>query len=192
MSTTKTKAKPVAAEATPKKPTLWDIGADGRALNDLIEECGGDVTDPRVSEAFDAMFLEVAKDEANKLEGYAQMIRMLETEAAVAKAEAEQFTMKARHRTNQVARMKERVKEYLESLGRTEAHTAKGRTFKIQKAGGVAPLVIDENYSPDEIDPKFVKVVKSIDGGAVRSALEAGEPLAFARLGERGTYLALK
>lgn len=181
-------------DAATKKHTLWDIGSDMQALNALIEECGGDVSDPQVEAAFDAMFAEMQRDEANKLEGYAQAIRMLEAEQAAAKAEAAEFAKKAQQRERQIDAMTERVKMYLAAQGRTEAKTARGRTFKIVKNGGMLPLKIDETATPEQagIDSRFVKIVKAFDNAAIRAELEAGKEVPFARLGDRGTRITLK
>lgn len=199
-TTTKAKVtKPAKAEATnvtpadsPKRQSLWDIGADQIALNALIEEVGGDVSDPKVEAAFDAMFAEMQTNEADKLEGYAQAMKKLESEIAAAKAESEQFMMKARVRENQVKRMKERIKLYLEMQNRTEAETSRGRKFKIIKAGGLTPLEIDDGTLPDSVDPKFVVVKRELSTTAIRTAIEAGESVPFAKLKERGTYVTLK
>lgn len=182
-------------DAATKKHTLWDIGSDMQALNALIEECGGDVSDPQVEAAFDAMFAEMQRDEANKLEGYAQAIRMLEGEQAAAKLEAAEFAKKAQQRERQIDTMKERIKLYLAAQGRTEAKTARGRTFKIVANGGALPLKIDDGVDandPKQVSPQFVKVVRSLDNTAIRAELEAGGELPFARLGERGTRITLK
>ena len=51
---------------------------------------------------------------------------------------------------------------------------------------------MDDSVSPTELPEKFQKVNVEIDKTAIRSALEAGEDLDFARLGDRGASIRIK
>jgi hypothetical protein len=59
--------------------------------------------------------------------------------------------------------------------------------IKVVKNGGKLPLSIDEGCVPEEYIKKVV--VESPDKEKIRAALESGEVLPFASLGERGTHL---
>ena len=172
--------------------TLFAISDDLLALNDLLEQLDGDVTNPEVDAAVTKWFAELASDESKKLDGYAGYIKQMEMESVAAKAEADQWAAKARTRDNRVKWLKERVKVYLELTGRTKATTDTGRTFAIQNNGGVVPLIIAELTDPKTVDPKFQKVTYSFDSEAIRQALADGGTLDWARLEKRGTHLRLK
>lgn len=169
---------------TPKLGTrrLFDIGADLQAWHNLLDETGGDISDPAVAAAIEAWFAEVARDEAVKLDGYCNLIKLLDSEAAVARAEAEEYAKRAQVRENRVKWLKNRMKDYLTATGRTKAQTATGRTVAVQKNGGKLPLAIDAAATPETVPVEYVRVVQSINTEAVRAALEAGQELAFAKL----------
>ena len=64
-------------------------------------------------------------------------------------------------------------------------------TVSIQANGGKAPLVVDE-FDPNAWPTRFqeVKAMPKLD--EVRAALEAGDTLEFARIGERGRSLRIR
>jgi len=172
--------------------TLFAISDDLLALNDLLEQLDGDVTNPEVDAAVTKWFAELANDESKKLDGYAGYIKQMEMESVAAKAESEQWAAKARTRDNRVKWLKERVKVYLELTGRTKATTETGRVFAIQNNGGVVPLIINEGTDPRSIEPQFQKVTYSFDSEAIREAIADGKELPWAHLDKRGTHLRLK
>lgn len=172
-------------------PTLYEIGEDYKALEELLLE-GGAELDAEAALAFDRLFADFATDEAAKAESYYRIIRKFEMEAAAAKAEAEQYAMMARVRANAAERLKARMKAHLEFTGRKEAVTASGKKFAIQANGGKLPLKIAEGLDVETLPAEFVRVIKSVDAEAVRAALEAGEDVKFATLEARGTHLRIK
>lgn len=172
-------------------PTLFEIGADYKALEELLLE-GGAELDAEAALAFDRLFADFATDEAAKSESYYRLIRRFEMEAAAAKAEAEQYAMMARVRENAAGRLKDRMKAHLEFTGRKEAATASGKKFAIQANGGKQPVKFADGIDVESLPAEFVKVVKSIDADAVRAAIVAGEPVEFATLEPRGTHLRIR
>lgn len=172
-------------------PKLFDIGEDLMALSDLLDESGGEIT-PENEPIFDAFFAELQNDQALKLDGYVGLIKTIEGEAAVAKATAEQFQMKARTRENSVKRLKDRIKLFMENTRQQKATSAKGFVLAIQNNGGKTPLDIDESTRPESVPEKFQRVTVTIDADKVREALEAGEELSFARLQPRGSHLRIR
>lgn len=87
---------------------------------------------------------------------------------------------------NNKKRMKEALITAMDKTGRTKIHTDL-YTFSIQKNGGVLPLVID-----GEVPDSFKKVVLENDNKKIRDALNNGEVLPFAHLGERGRLLSIR
>lgn len=172
---------------------LFEITDDLLKLNDLLDEVEGDVSrfgemEPAITAYMDSL----AGEEAAKLDAYVNLIRQLESEAAVAKAEAEQYAKKAKTRESRAAWLKERLKMHMEQTGQGKVDTERGRTVTIQRNGGKLPVTVNDSVDLNAIPLWCVKIVRSVDTDAVRSALERGEALDFARLGERGTHLRIK
>jgi hypothetical protein len=171
-------------------PTLFEIGDDLRALDELIEERGGDVTDPEVMAAVERWYAEVAADEAAKLEAYVQYLRQLDMEIDAAADEEKQFAAKRRSREARKDWLRQRLKLYLEATGRKSVKTSAGRTVSVQANGGRPP--VDVTAPPEDIPDEFCRVRREVDHDAVRAALDAGQALPFARFRERGTQLRIR
>lgn len=170
--------------------TLFDIGMELTALDQLCEEAEGNLERaPEISAVLADWFDKLTNDESAKLENYCQYIRQLEIEASAARAEMEQFQKKATTRENRVKWLKDQMKGYLEMTKRERVTTAKSRVISIQKNGGVLPMEMGD-VDPKTIDPKFTKL--EVDRVAIRMALESGEAVGFAKLGERGRHLRIK
>lgn len=172
-----------------KRRTLFDIGADLLALDQLLDDLDGDVTDASVEAAVTAWTAELAADESRKLDNVVGYLRQLDMEEAAARAQAEQWQQKARSRAGRAAWMKELVRRHLLASGRTRAATETGHTVSVVGNGGKVPLDLSP-VDPDALPDRFTRRV--LDPEAVRAALEAGEELPFARLGERGSHVRVK
>lgn len=178
------------ATLAPRK-TLFDVTADWLALDTLIEEFDGDLACPDVQAALATWFAELDTSDAHKLAGYVAYIRQLEMESEAAKQFAAHFTAKARTRENRMKSLKDRMKQHLTDTGRTKVTTANGDVIAVQKNGGKVPMevdVIDVAFVPEQ----FVKTIRLLDNDAVRTALDGGECLDFARLLPVGTHLRIK
>jgi hypothetical protein len=168
--------------------TLFEIGDDAAALDALLEEIGGDVSDPEAAAAIDEWLQETEGALETKLDGYAALIGERAAKAKARKEEAKRLTELARMDENMAARLKERLQFFFEEHGIEKKETSR---FKIALAqnGGKLPLLIDD-VSPDEIPDYYTK--KELDRESIREALEGGMPLNFARLGERGMSLRIR
>lgn len=174
-----------------KKQTLYDISSDLMALRELLDESGGELT-PETEPIFDQFFAELTAAQGEKLDGYIGLIRQFEMESATAKAESEQWGKKAQAKWQAVARLKDRLKMFLELTGQQKVQTERGRTVAIQANGGNVPVRLAFVIDLDTVPDRFKKVKVEIDTDAVREALQAGEVLDFASLGERGTHLRIR
>lgn len=172
-------------------PTLFDIGEELRALNELLEERDGDVSDPAVEQAIDQWFTEFVGAESAKADAYVGYIRTLEGEIAVANAEIEQFRMKAQSRAKRVTWLKDRLKLYMELTGKTKIPTAAGRVVAIQSNGGNQPIKL--NLLPHELPAEFLRVTVEPDLDKIRESLLAGgEATKFATLEPRGSHIRIR
>jgi hypothetical protein len=172
--------------------TLFELTSDLRALDELLEERDGDITDPEVERAVTNWFAELSSNEGAKLDCYVGYIRTLEMEASAARAEAEQYEAKAKTREKRVAWLKDRVKLHLEQTHRAKVETATKRVIAIQPNGGMAPLLMADPLDPAALPDEYVRVKREPDREAIRRALADGAVLPFARLGEKGTHLRIR
>lgn len=174
-----------------KKQTLYDISDDLRALLELLDESGGELT-PETEPVFDQFFAELQSSQGEKLDSYIGVMRQFEMEASAAKAEAEQWAKKAQVKTNAVTRLKDRLKLHLETTGQQKVQTASGRVIAVQANGGGEPVNVSFVIDMDEVPDQFKKVRVDLDVNAIREFLQGGGNLLFASLGARGTHLRIR
>lgn len=180
-----------AQEESTRNRSIFEIGDELNAIAEAFDRAEENGDDEVVRTAFEAYFAQLLDNRDIKLDRYAALIQFNQTLADAAKAEAKRCADLARIRENRVAAMKARLKMYFEANGITKIETAK-HAFTIAGNGGKLPLVIDENTKPEAAPECFQKVTVDFDQDAIRAALESGEELDFARLGERGTHLRVK
>jgi len=182
-------------EIPPKpKRTLFEIGADAAALDALLEELEGDLSDPEVCAAIDDWLHETQGNLETKLDGYAALIRKCEARASARKEEARRLAELAKTDENKAARLKERLKYFFEAQGLQKVETSR---YKISLAvnGGKVPLLVDDNADWEKIgsmSPDFVVTRVEPNKEALREALEDVETVPGAVLGVRGTSLRIK
>lgn len=179
--------------------TLYQIEQDERALADLMESLGGDLTG--VEDAYEAFAAELAENRTKKLTGYFKRIRNLEAGAASLKAQAATFTAEAARlcaladkRLKEVEDSKRRLKEYMERSGETRLAHPLGE-FAVVGVGGVQKLTY--LVLPERLPEGMRKLVETwkADDAAVRASVgvdglvrgEEGE--VYARLEPKATRL---
>jgi hypothetical protein len=173
--------------------SLFEIGTDLEALDSLIDDVNGEISDITVEAALVEWFDQLSKDEGIKLDNYCGLIRQLEVDVITAKGEAEAFRRKAADRERRVDWLKSRLAEHLQRTNRTKVTTVRGRTISLQNNGGKPPLGINWDFVDlDELDPKYIKTRRELDQDAIRAALERGEEFGFAMICERGQHLRIK
>lgn len=132
-----------------------------------------------IAEAFDA-----------KADNYAALIRTCEARAEGRREEAERMLALARSDESLADRLRLALKSAMEVTGRTKVDTPRFRLAVRGNGGKVPVLVEDEAALPDQY--RVQVVTSKLDRDAIRSALEAGNAVAGARLGERGTRLDIR
>ncbi len=171
-----------------RKRTLWDIDADMSALDDLIDEAEGDIT--ACEATVDAWFAELKGDLSAKVDGYAGFIGELNARAEARKEEADRLAHRAKIDANLRDYLKNRLKDFFAARGLKKLET---KRYKLTVAGngGKLPLLLADSAKnePEKLPEPFRKVSYSPNAEAIRAELEAGKPLEFATLGERGTHL---
>ena len=159
--------------------TLFEIVDDYQNLYELATDPD---TDPQVfNDTLEAIkgALEV------KSSGYVNVIKQLEMEAKQADEVSEMFKAKAEVRKNNIKRMKEMLKSALEATNQ-ESLTAGAYTIKLQKNGGVQPLVID-----GDVPQNMTKVIVEPDNAKIREYLK-DHSCEWAHLEERGKHIVIK
>lgn len=122
----------------------------------------------------------------DKVSQWARCIKNLEGERDAIKAEGDRLTKRARSIDNEVKHMKDTLLMYLKAAGVTKAGDAVIKA-SIVKNGGQAPLEID--LIPVDLPEDFQKITIDADKEAIRAALEGGQQLEWARIGERGEHV---
>ena len=135
--------------------------------------------------------LEGLQGELNdKVSQWARCIKNLEGERDAIKEEADRLAKRAKTIDNQVTHMKDTLLMFLKAAGRDKAGDAVIKA-SIAKNGGKAPLIVDY-INAEDLPQEFQKVTISANNEAIREALENGEQLEWARIGERGEHINIK
>lgn len=183
------KEQSVPYEVEPLKPrSLFNISEDLEKLNDLLDECGDDT---QQQELIAQWFEQLGNERDTKLDAYAALINEMLARAEVRKAEAKRLLSLAATDENRARLLKERLQSFFETHDLKTVETSRYK-LSLQRNGGKAPLVLKEGLTPTQLPERFQKISIDADSAAIRKALEAGEQLDFATLGDRGTSLRIK
>jgi len=161
------------------------------ALDALLVEVEGDVTDPRVLEAVTAWFAELDADLKGKVDNYAALITTMEARSEVRAKEAERLARRAKADAASAQFLKDRLRTELEARGTQKVETDRYRVSVVEN-GGKLPLIIDQaSLIPDG----FLRVIPEQhvpDKDVIRCTLERGQAVPGAHLGERGKRLSIR
>lgn len=168
------------------RKSLFDISSDIRTL----EECLENADDVR-QEALIKEFLAAAMDDLHvKVDNYAEFLLERQARAAALKQRARQMQELADAEAKLCDRLKGNLHWFLQEHGLAKIETDRHKVT-IAKNGGKQPISFTD-LPPEEMPERFQKVTVGVDTDAVRKALEAGEELGFATLGDRGTHVRIK
>lgn len=167
--------------------TLYDLTSQQLAFLDGL-------ADQPLDAITEAALAELESATAEKLDGYLAVRAEREMWAAQARKEAEEWRAKAARLDAEIDRLDAALMLHLDRIGQTKALTAKGRIISLQRHGGKVPIEFTTEADPTAAALEFTRTrtVTEWDRDAIRAALEAGQDLAFARLGERGRRLVIK
>lgn len=160
--------------------TLFELTDEFQWLHEMA-------ADPEVDPDVFSDTLEALTGELEvKGRGYVSVIKQLEMEAKQAKEISQQFADKQKVRENHIKQMKEALLFAMTKIGMDQIEAGEW-TIKVQKNGGLQPMVID-----GEVPENFKRITIDDDKEKIRKALENGEKLDFARLEERGKHICIK
>lgn len=160
--------------------TLFELTDEFQWLHEMA-------ADPEVDPDVFSDTLEALTGELEvKGRGYVSVIKQLEMEAKQAKEISQQFADKQKTRENHIKQMKEALLYAMTKIGIDQIEAGEW-TIKVQKNGGLQPMVID-----GEVPENFKRITIDDDKEKIRKALENGEELDFAHLEERGKHISIK
>jgi hypothetical protein len=171
--------------------TLYEINHDINDLENQLEELDLNNASQDEHNAFIERWLCLEGQLHNKLDNYGIYIRELEARAEMRKAEAKRLQERATVDENKAKALKESLLYVFTARDLKKIET-KRFSFSRTKNGGKAPVVLDEQIPISEIPPEYQTVIVQISKETVRKALESGQELPFARLGERGENIRIK
>jgi uncharacterized small protein (DUF1192 family) len=161
--------------------TLYDLTQDYRNLLDLA----GSMDEDEI-QAFNDTLEAVLGEIEVKADGYAVVLAEIEGRINIVNKEIGRLEAIESALSNTRRRMIDRLKTAMEEIGKKEIKTDLHK-FKIVNNGGKLPMTVQEDCVPEEYTKTEVKITPDKD--KIRAALESGEVLPFASLGERGTHL---
>lgn len=167
---------------------LYDIAADYRRLQDMLDAAD---TPEEMRQTLIDTLESLSGDFEDKVENMAALIAEYKATIEGCKAEIVRLSGKAGRAENAIDSIKKYIMAEMQFAG---IQKVKAGTWQISiaKNGGKAPIVWDDDIEPEDLPEKYRSISYKIDTAAVRDALEAGEALDFAKLGERGESLRIK
>jgi chaperonin cofactor prefoldin len=161
--------------------SLYELKNEYKILKEMMED--ESVDDQIIKDTMEGVEYEIEI----KAENYAKIIRELEGDMSVIKNEIDRLKSKKERIEKNIEKLKENLKEAMLETGKTKIKTDLF-SIGIQKNGGKAPMIIDEDMVPND----YLLYTPSINKDLIRQQLEKGEELDFAHLEERGESLRIK
>ncbi|MBO5030446.1 MAG: siphovirus Gp157 family protein [Lachnospiraceae bacterium] len=160
--------------------SLYEIKGAYLQLMQMMDDADGDMT--VIEDTLEAIEGELEE----KAENYAKIIKEYTAEAEKFKAEKERLEHMQIAAQNKADYLKNKLYITMKEVGKTKFKTDLF-SFGIQKNGGTAPLIMKEGI---EVPMSYTKAEP--DMAKIREALNRGEKLDFAELGERGEHLRIR
>lgn len=158
---------------TTNSRSLLDISDDMAALDELLLESGGDVSDPTVADYVDAWLSEIEHDLNGKVDRYCALIQQKTLTAAMRKEEAERLIKGSKADADAASYLKNKLKMVMESRGLKKAGAV--RTASVCGNGGKAPLEIDDGVKPEDVAARFTRATVTMSGEMFHQVHAIGE-----------------
>lgn len=149
--------------------SLYAIQTEISLLINGILEGGADSIDAQA--AFDEHLAALDEVLDDKADGYAAVIRELETRSVTRRAEAARMRELAAVDDSLAERLKTRLKQAMEATGKLRIETPRFR-LSVTRNGGPLPLSI--TCQPTELPSRFQTTTITADKVALRTAIEGG------------------
>ena len=139
---------------------LYEMTVSAKQLYDLM--ISGEIDEQTFNDTLEAMGTE------EKLESYCKVIRQLEADAEMLKAEKERIEKKKKTVDASIDRMKKAVMEFMKAQGTTKSSAG---TFTVALSTSKAVNILDESKVPKKY---FTKQEPKINKDAIRKELLCG------------------
>lgn len=139
---------------------LFEMTVAANELYDLLTS--GEIDEQTFADTLEAMGTE------EKLESYCKVIRQLEADAEMLKAEKDRIDKKKKTVDNSVLRMKKAVTDFLKAQGTKKASAG---TFSVALSTSKAVNILDESKIPARF---LVEQAPKIDKSAIRKEMMEG------------------
>ena len=165
--------------------TLYDLTVQMQEILDMAET--GEFDEDLIANTLEGVEGEIEV----KLDNYGIIVNELMTDVAKIDQEIKRLTAKKKTISGSIDYLKNMVTQTMNTMN-TKKVKGEKFTWSIQKNGGKAPLIIEDNITPLDVPEDFQQVDIGFDKTEIRKVLELGYSLPFAHLGERGESLRLK
>lgn len=162
------------ALSAPSKLTLYDISLEGMQIADILTENEGELT-PELEARLDALM----RGAPERIEAAAMVVRSMEADAEVCKAEAQRLLERAKGFENNAQRLKDRMAIAVDAAFSGKVKTARFSIWT-QKAADSVAFDLREEFTIDMLEqdlPNAVRTKKELDKRALREMFDAGMPL---------------
>ena len=173
--------------------TLFEISDELAAIEELLTENGGDITDDAAGETLEAWFDQLTDARDAKIDDYCRLITMVTARANARTEELSRLGALVDTDENTIKRLKTALHNFMLERGVTKIETPLHK-LTIAKNGGKAPLVIPEDWrnDPASAPEQYHRAVIHLDTDLIRADLAGGEDVPGCAIGERGTHLRIK
>ena len=168
-------------------PSLLQISQELLQLEAELHETDGDAD--AQSELVET-WLSKLDEREEKLDNYAALIRELELRAEARKQEANRLMALVKSDQQKADLLKIRLKYYFQTHQEKSIETPRFR-ITLAMNGGKLPLIMHENQ-PENLPEAYRLIQYKVNTEAIREALDNGEALEFAALGQRDSSIRIR
>ena len=158
---------------------LYELTAVYQRLQDQIE----------AGEDYEGIMAVIGDEIETKADGYARVIRNMESQAAVFKEEEKRIAEKRKRLETSIERLKQNLFDSMKITGKEKFKTELF-SFSIQKNGGAIPVIVD--VPTEKLPDDLVQITEKPDLKAIAKYIEETGDLTYAHFGERGESLRIK
>lgn len=158
---------------------LYELTAVYQRLQDQIE----------AGEDYEGILAVIGDEIETKADGYARVIRNMESQAAAFKEEEKRIAENRRRLETSIERLKQNLFDSMKATGKEKFKTDLF-TFSIQKNGGAIPVIVD--VPTEKLPDDLVQITEKPDLKAIAKYIEETGDLTYAHFGERGESLRIK
>ena len=158
---------------------LYELTAVYQRLQDQIE----------AGEDYEGILAVIGDEIETKADGYARVIRNMESQAAAFKEEEKRIAEKRKRLETSIERLKQNLFDSMKITGKEKFKTELF-SFSIQKNGGAIPVIVD--VPTEKLPDDLVQITEKPDLKAIAKYIEETGDMTYAHFGERGESLRIK